>query len=206
MPQGLVFHCTDPFIANSYNHRLSKLYMYIVWMVQLAMFLNIIGMTTHSYTICLSEKISCEMEAEHQDDKHSGRHVEISVPCHQFKTYSSEIFTTYISSAFLRWAKDGVEDTSCFEHHAAGGFQPPFRCSYSLIHAATTRRAVYGANWFKVVRLKFQHICTTTTAILLILALLVNTIAAVRNPQIMPAVRRIVTRETMFNVVSVVNC
>ena len=46
-------------------HSLDNLY------IPLALCLNIISMTNHSYVICLTEKIRYEMAAEYHDDKQS---------------------------------------------------------------------------------------------------------------------------------------
>lgn len=61
-----------------------------------------------------------------------------------------------------------------------GVVQPPFCCFCCLILAATACRVTYKLSWFKLVRLHFQCV-RTAAAILLILALTVNAISAVRN-------------------------
>ena len=48
----------------------------------------------HNYTMCLSEKICHQMEAEHQDNKQSRRHAGISVSCQAFPATSSKRIKT----------------------------------------------------------------------------------------------------------------
>ena len=59
-------------------------------MVQLALYLSIIGMTKHNYMFWLSAKLHHEVEAEHQDDKQSCWYIGISVSYLAFPATSSK--------------------------------------------------------------------------------------------------------------------
>ena len=78
----------------------------------------------------------------------------------------------------------------------------PLSCRFCFFdRAATAIRVLYEASWFELIRLHFQRV-RTADAILLVFALTVNAIDAVRNLQITLAVRRIVAREMIYNVVN----
>ena len=146
-----------------------------------------VAMTKVNYAICLSVIIHHEKEAEHlgcQTITPSSWNISVwpSIPCHQFIVYSSEIFTTYISPASLRYAK--MRNTlSVFVHHAVVHHVN----IYSVTSASSSELLAVG------IRLHFQWVCITAV-VLLTRALTVNAAAAVGNLQIMLVVWRIITR------------
>ena len=97
------------------------------------------------------------------------------------KSAFKQDFTTNVSPP-SKVCKDVKDTLTAFAHYIVCAFQPPFSHSYVFIQAAATRRVVCRAIWFELIKLLFQRVCTATT--LLVLALTVNTIAAVRNLQI----------------------
>ena len=124
--------------------------------------------------------------------------VKHSLPLVQ-SAFKRDFHHLYIS-CILRYTEDAEDSLTIFVHYAVGIFQPPVCHSYFFVCAVTAHKVAYKANWLELVRLHFQCVHHTNTTLVLDLALTVNTIVVVGNRQ-MTLVRRIVTRETIFNVV-----
>ena len=140
------------------------------------------------------------MEAEHQDNKQSRRHVGVSVSCQTFLAINSKCiqtkFSPYVSPASLLCTQHAKDTLIVFAHHGVGGFQPPFRRFCCFIPAVTARRVEYRARWFELVRLHFQHVHTATTILIMWKPLPLS-----ESSKFTLVVWRIITRKTIFTVV-----
>lgn len=121
-------------------------------MVQLAVYLSIIGMTKHNYAFCLSAKLHHEIEAEHQDDKQSCRYIGISVSCLAFPVQNAikQDFHHLHISCIFKVHNRCRRFFSVFVHHAIGVLSlqsVAFISSSELLLLTESCTGLVGSNW-----------------------------------------------------------